>query len=256
MAVAVTLTPALLSLFDTRRVFDAPRAGRRWREGQTLVLDPGLQIEPYCHIHAGQVLPLQLGAFTYSHSALAAHAEIGRYCSIGGGLAWMQGNHPMDWATTSPVAYDVVPLEGVRAYFADVGAPYRNREAPLAPYRVEIGHDVWIGDGVMLGPRVKIGHGAVIGARALVLKDVPPYAVVGGSPARILRYRFPEPLIERLLQLAWWRYAPDVLQAADMTDPERFADELPRIVEQRGAQAINPRCLTYPDIRQALAGGR
>ena len=252
----VTLTPAVLDLLNSRRIFDLPRAGRRWREGQQLLVHPDMRIEPYSHILAGQMLPLRLGAFSYSHSALALHAEIGRYCSFGGELAWMQGDHPMDWVTTSPIAYDVVPLPGVRAFFADAGAEYRRREVSLPPYRVEIGNDVWIGDGVMLGTRVKIGHGAAIGARSLVLKDVPPYAVVAGSPARILRYRFPEPLIERLLALEWWRYAPDVLQAADMTRPERFVEELPRIVAERSARVMVPACLTYPDILAAAQPGK
>lgn len=247
----VTLTPAVLELLNRRRIFDLPRAGRRWREGQQLVVRPDMRIEPYSHILAGHVLPLRFGAFSYSHSALALHAEIGRYCSFGADIAWMKGNHPMEWVTTSPFAYDVVPLSGVQAFFADAGATYRHRDLIAPEFRVDIGHDVWIGDGAMLGTRLKIGHGAVIGARSLVLKDVPAYAVVAGSPARILRYRFPEPLIERLLALEWWRYAPDVLQAVDMTDPERFVEELPRIAEERSARVMTPVCLTYADIQAA-----
>jgi acetyltransferase-like isoleucine patch superfamily enzyme len=248
----VTLTPAVLELLKNRRIFDLPRAGRRWREGQYLLVHPNMRIEPYAHIFAGQILPLRLGAFSYSHSPLAMHAEIGRYCSFGADIAWMKGDHPMGWATTSPIAYDVTPLPGMQAYFADVGAEYRHHDLSAPPQRVEIGNDVWIGDGAMLGTRVKIGDGAVIGARSLVLKDVPPYAVVAGSPARILRYRFPEPLIERLLALQWWRYAPELLQAADLSKPERFVDELPRLIEQRSARPVNPVCLTYADIQAAL----
>lgn len=249
----ITLTPALLQLLDSRRVFDMPRPGRRWRAGQNLLVHPNLRIEPYVHIHAGQLLPLRMGAFSYSHSAMAPHVEIGRYCSLARDIAWMQGDHPMDWVTSSPIAYDPNPLAAVRAFFADAGVEYRGREFPAGAYRVEIGNDVWIGEGAMLGAAVKVGDGAVIGARSLVLKDVPPYAVVVGSPARILRYRFPEPLIERLLALQWWRYMPDVLQAGDLSDPERFVEEFPRLVEERSARMIEPRCLTFATIQQALA---
>jgi hypothetical protein len=179
--------------------------------------------------------------------------EVGRYCSIGADLSWMGGVHPAAWATTSPIAYDPRALQHVEAFFKDYGAPYRPRswnEPP--PWRVEIGHDVWIGDGVMIAPAVKIGHGAVVGARSLVLKDVPPYAVVAGSPARILRYRFPEALVERMLALAWWRYPPDVLQAADVSQPEQFVEEPPRLIEA-GARALSPVFLTAEALEKGAS---
>jgi acetyltransferase-like isoleucine patch superfamily enzyme len=249
----IPVTAAVEQLLNGRRVFDVPRPGvRRWRVGERLFLQPGAQIEPYVHIFRGETLPASMGAFSYSHSALVTHAFIGRYCSFGAELSWMGGEHPARWATTSPIAYDPTPLQGVKAFFDDVGAEYARRDwSEPPPWRVEIGHDVWIGDGVMLAPHVKIGHGAVIGARSLVREDVPPYAIVVGSPARILRYRFPEPLIERLLALQWWRWTPDVLQKAAIDQPERFVDELPEIVERLGAREIRPVRLTGHELIKA-----
>jgi hypothetical protein len=85
-----------------------------------------------------------------------------------------------------------------------------------------IEHDVWIGQDVLLRDGIRIGTGAVVAAGAVVTRDVPPYAIVGGTPARLIRYRFEMPLVERLLLSEWWTYdAADVINLpAD--DPERF----------------------------------
>jgi len=78
---------------------------------------------------------------------------------------------------------------------------------------VVIGNDCWIGTEVMILSGVNIGHGAVIGARAVVSKDVPPYAVVVGNPARVVKFRFAEDIIERLLTLQWWDWSADKILA-------------------------------------------
>jgi len=251
---AVPLTPAVLQLLTAKRIFDTPPVGgaRRWRVGEPLYVDAQLRLEPYTGFFTGHALPREMGAFSYTHSNMAHHALVGRYCSIGAALFWMGGEHPAGWATTSPISYDPSPLQSVHAFFQDIGEPYAHLDWPAEPWRIEIGHDVWIGDGVMLKPNLKIGHGAVVGARSLVLKDVPPYAIVAGAPARILRYRFPDPLIERMLALQWWRYTPDVVKAAEIKDPERFVEEFPAVVEARKAQPFAPAPLTLHDLAAAI----
>ena len=77
---------------------------------------------------------------------------------------------------------------------------------------VVIGNDVWIGMRVIIMPGVSVGHGAVIGAGAVVVKDVPPYAIVGGVPAKIIRYRFTPEVIEKLLEFQWWNYDEAILK--------------------------------------------
>lgn len=121
---------------------------------------------------------------------------IGSYCSIGSGAAFiMAGNqgHRNDWISTFPFAF--VPEE---PGFADA----RNGYMPAGD--TVIGNDVWIGSEAIIMAGVTIGHGAVIGTRALVTKDVEPYSIVGGNPAKLIRKRFNEAEIAMLLEMAWW----------------------------------------------------
>lgn len=124
---------------------------------------------------------------------------IGRYCSIGSGAVFMMaGNqgHRMDWGSTFPFFYQSNPLfEGARDGFVRAGD-------------TRIGHDVWIGSEAMIMPGVQVGDGAVIASRAVVTRDVPPYAIVGANPAKLIRYRFDDALVGKLLEMQWWHW-PD-----------------------------------------------
>lgn len=117
--------------------------------------------------------------------------SIGRYCSIAKPLAIRNRNHPLE-------------LKSMHAFFfnPDLGIC----DADIIDYNpLAIGNDVWIGQYSVILPHVKrIGDGAVVGAGAVVNKDIPPYAVVLGNPARIVRYRFPKEIIEELLESRWW----------------------------------------------------
>ena len=131
---------------------------------------------------------------------------IGSFCSIGSGAAFiMAGNqgHRRDWISTFPFYWmpEIDAFGGARNGFEPAGDTV-------------IGNDVWIGTEAIVMPGVKIGHGAVIGTRALVTKDVEPYAIVGGNPSKTLRMRFVEADIARLLELRWWDWSDDELKAA------------------------------------------
>jgi chloramphenicol O-acetyltransferase type B len=128
--------------------------------------------------------------------------SIGAYCSIAEGVELLLGgNHRVDWVSTYPfrVVWDLP------------GALTDGHPRPEPD--TEIGSDVWIGTKAMILPGVKIGHGAVIGARAVVTRDVRPYTVVGGVPARELRRRFTDEQIEGLLALRWWEWPEERVRA-------------------------------------------
>lgn len=250
----VTVTDELLALLDAKRVFHAVREGRRWRRGERLIFPPNCQMEPYVTITAGHTLPRAMGAFSYTHSELRPYVAVGRYGSIGSRVSWLAGRHPDAWATTSPIAYDAQPPRGVAAYFADIGVDPQVRAFDAESGLVRIGHDVWIGDEAMIARGVTIGDGAVIAARALVLKDVPPYAVVMGQPGEVKRLRFPEALVERFKAAQWWRYRPEFIQSLPVDEPERFLDALEAAVAgETPPETMQPRILTGADLRAAAA---
>lgn len=121
---------------------------------------------------------------------------IGDFCSIGSGAAFiMAGNqgHRNDWASSFPFFYmpEVPHFAGAVDAFQPAGDTV-------------IGNDVWIGSEAIIMPGVKIGDGAVIGTRALVTRDVEPYAIVGGNPARVIRKRFDDDSVAKLLEMKWW----------------------------------------------------
>ncbi|WP_207541285.1 CatB-related O-acetyltransferase [Sabulicella rubraurantiaca] len=134
---------------------------------------------------------VSFGAHTYvNFGSDIRHTKIGRYCSVGSRVITSPGRHPLDWMSTHPL----VVRRSTTRFFENTDRVVR------------IGNDVWIGDGSKLMPGISVGHGAIIAAGAVVTKDVPPYAIVGGVPARIIRFRFNEDTVQRLLRLEWWNY--------------------------------------------------
>lgn len=137
-----------------------------------------------------------------------AYTTIGKFVSIARAIRINPGNHPMERASQAHFTYRASAywpgLEEDEAGFFDW-----RRSFP-----VTIGHDVWIGHGAVILSGRTIGTGAVIGAGAIVTKDVAPYTVVVGNPARPVRRRFPEPIAERLLALAWWDWDHERLRLA------------------------------------------
>lgn len=141
----------------------------------------------YHNVHIGMYT---LGA-CFKVGAVDRHTNIGRYCSIARTARVHNRNHPLERKSTHPFFYNPV----LRCCSGN-SVPY----IPL-----DIGSDVWIGHNAVIMPHVRqIGHGAVVAAGAVVSNDVPPYAVVVGNPARVVRYRFPPAIIQRLLAEKWW----------------------------------------------------
>ncbi|GAB4148558.1 MAG: hypothetical protein Fur0037_16860 [Planctomycetota bacterium] len=163
----------------------------------------GVEVGDYTH--GGWIHPFHIDAGT----------RIGRFCSIAETARTVTHNHPTDRRSTSALFYH--PAFGLA------------RENAIEPSPLEIGSDVWIGHNAVILPPVRsIGHGAVIGAGAVVTRDVPPYAIVMGYPARVIGYRFGRATIERLLASRWWEKPLEELVA----DLEAFQrpepDEAPR----------------------------
>lgn len=149
-----------------------------------------------------------IGPYTYGHPRILepemAGLSIGNFCSIGSDVTIILGNHRMDLATTYPF--------GVLGEFWD-SAPH-GYEDHEGRGDVVIGHDVWFGIGSKILPGTHIGSGAVIGAGAVVRGTVPPYAIMAGNPARLVRRRFDDATIARLLDLAWWDWPEERIRTA------------------------------------------
>ena len=144
--------------------------------------------------------------------------DIGSFCSIANGLIVGGAKHPLDWVSTSPVFYDVG---------GGTGNHLGNQEIESLK-RTSIGNDVWIGSRVIIMQGLKIGTGAVIGAGSVVTKDVPPYAIVAGCPAKIIKYRFDDDTIRLLLDSRWWELSDEELKeySIHINQPNLFINML------------------------------
>lgn len=145
--------------------------------------------------------PVHIGAFTLLNGPTLANCSIGRYCSMAAGVTIGAADHPVDFLTSSTAGWHPNFL-GWRKGF-DGPLPSVNFKGRP---KTTIGNDVWLGHNVFLRSGVTVGDGAVVAAGAVVTKDVPPFAVVGGVPARVIRYRFDEETRERVAKSQWWRY--------------------------------------------------
>lgn len=244
LAVRLRASPRVRAVLARHHVYFG--RGERLSDDDVLEFARDARIEPYVGFAAGHRL-CSIGSFSYAEASLDTDVVVGRYCSIAAGVSALRDRHPMEWATTSSISYDFDPASGYRHFVAAqrdfVGAhaqplTYQRRLEP-AP---RIGHDVWIGQHAMLARGITIGHGAVIAAGAVVTKDVPPYAVVAGVPARIVRMRFADDVVQRLLASRWWDHGPDVLARFDVHEPKRFAERV--LAAKAGLEAHAPQALT------------
>ncbi len=147
----------------------------------------------------------KIGKCSYiSYGTTIRNADIGKFCSIGYNVTIGLGKHPTNFLSTNPLFYSEVRANpqislSVRSHFNE-------------SEKVIIGNDVWIGAGVMIGDGVKIGNGAIVAAGAVVVKDVEPYSVVGGVPAKFIKFRFDKDICHYINSLNWWDWPIDHLK--------------------------------------------
>jgi acetyltransferase-like isoleucine patch superfamily enzyme len=147
-----------------------------------------------------------IGRYTYLGSSCHfERTEIGAFTSIGSQVICGRGTHPLNFISTYPGFY-TDKAQGAEF----LGASQTFLDAP----RTFIGSDVWIGDRAIIIGGIEVGHGAVIAAGAVVTRDVPAFAIVGGVPAKVIKYRFPESLIRDIVASKWWDASVDQIRAA------------------------------------------
>ena len=180
-----------------------------------------------------------IGSFSYSSSNFPYGVNIGRYSSLASNIKIMGAHHFPDWISTSPIFY--------HSDYHDLNPDsisHKNRSSR----RVNIGNDVWIGADVVLKPDITIGDGAIIASNSVVTKDVPPYMIVGGVPAKILRPRFDEKLIDKLLKVRWWRFHKDQLKGLTANYPLAFIAELNERIDLGKVKEYKPDTIGYSDF--------
>ncbi len=169
--------------------------------------------------HHANVRYSKIGRYTYiSARSGVVFAEIGNFCSIAAGVGIGGGAHKIDAVSTSPVFN-----KGRNVFKKNFG------QIEFSPYKTTvIGNDVWIGNRALVLQGVKIGDGAIVGAGSVVTKDVEPYTIVAGNPARVIRKRFDDETVSKLIESKWWDMSDNELAkfGYEFESPEKLFEKL------------------------------
>lgn len=168
------------------------------------------------------VYDTEMGKHSYcGYDCEIINAKIGNYTSIANSVVIGGSNHPMNWVGMSPVFYE--GRDSIKKKFSKF-----KLDKPKGTY---IGNDVWIGRSSIVLSGVKINDGAVVGAGSVVTKDVPHYAIVAGNPAKIIRHRFDDDTIQKLIKINWWSFPDSELLcfAHTINDVNLFIDTISKL---------------------------
>ena len=177
------------------------------------ILDNKVSFEGCCQLHPYVKFCGRLGYGSYIGPYSKVSAKIGRFTSIASHVCTIAGRHAYQapFATTCPMFFSLNPNHSQSGSTFATEQMFEELKfaVPEKHLDVEIGNDVWIGERAILIGGIHIADGAVVLAGAVVTKDVPPYAIVGGVPAKIIRYRYDEEIINFLLNIQWWNNSED-----------------------------------------------
>jgi len=243
----ITVSDELLAYLNEHRVYFTPfgncKVQGRFRPTDQMVFPSNGQIEPYSNFINGNFL-FSMGSFSFTRSVFPINTVIGRYCSIGARVSVMGVDHPISRFTTANITYDRQAITNAQFFrdYPEIENFQVNNNEPKNGLGVTIGNDVWIGEDVTIARGVTIGDGAILAAKALITRDVPPYAIMGGVPAKVIRYRFPQNVIDRLVEMKWWNYEVQSLLSASADIPiEAFVEMAGNAITSGDAQPYNPK---------------
>ena len=186
--------------------------------------EEGAEVEGYNHIGRFSHVFGRVGCYTYMDVRCCIEGDIGRFCSIAWDVVTIVGRHPLEkFVSTHPIFFSNAGQCGI-SFVEESVFPDVSYADPQRRKHVIIENDVWIGAYVKIIGGVTIHNGAVVLAGAVVTKDVPPYAIVGGIPAKVIRYRFDEETIAQLLRFRWWDRDEEFLRQhlPEMQDIEKM----------------------------------
>ncbi len=165
---------------------------------KNMIEDPSIEVGDFTYAHMehmeGEKVVRSLVPYSFGRKKL----KIGKFCSIGFGTQFISpyANHQMNSFTTYPFWHIFSQKETLLPWLEDAESKGDT----------VVGNDVWFGRECTILPGIKVGDGAVIAAHSVVVQDVPPYAVVGGNPSKLIKYRFSQDIIDELLKIKWWEW--------------------------------------------------